>query len=224
MQGAIILKIENVWKYYGDFAAVRGVSCEIEQGKVTLIEGASGSSKTTLLGIMSGLLKPTSGTVNCNGTDIWSLTEKQLDKCRLDNFSFVFQTPNLFPALSSLDNVKLMLKWGTSLDSKAMDILAREVLCELGLEHRLHIRPQLLSGGERQRVAIARAMVKKPKYIFADEPTSALDWISGKKVVELLKSEAQKGVGVVIVSHDARIEKYTDKIIRMENGQIMQQQ
>jgi putative ABC transport system ATP-binding protein len=209
-----------VSKQFGSFKVLDSISEEIELGKLTAIFGNSGSSKSTLLSVISGLLRPTTGKVICEDIDIWKLNEKELDKFRFDNFSFIFQTHNLFNQLTSLQNIEIVLKWGTNFSRKEIRNKSIKILEELGLSHRLNTRPIYLSGGERQRVSVARAMVKNPKYLFADEPTSALDSKNGKKVIDMLKDQTKKGVAVILVTHDERLKSISDKIIKMEDGKI----
>lgn len=216
-----MLELTNINKSYGNQKVLNNINCCFEQGKLTCVIGPSGSSKTTLLGIASCLLKPDSGKVILNHKNLLRLDEVGLDKCRLDNFSFVFQTPNLFNALTVLQNVEIILRWGSKLDKKTIRNKAIKALSELGLESKLNFRPNILSGGEKQRVSIARAIVKDPIYIFADEPTSALDWTNGEKVIKLFQNQINKKIGVVVVTHDHRLEKYADKIIKMDDGKIV---
>ncbi len=222
MQGGYMLSIKDVFKYYGEFAALRGVSCEIEQGKVYCIMGPSSSGKTTLLGIMSGLLKPSSGIVECNNTSLWDLDEKQLDKYRLDNFSFVFQGFNLFNSLTAIQNVEIILKMGFSVPKQERFSRSKALLEELGLHNSLYKRPNILSGGEKQRVSIARAMIKNPKFVFADEPTSALDWTSSINVMNIFKNQANKGAAIILVTHDSRIAEFSDKIFKIQDGVLIE--
>ena len=215
------LVLKNIRKTFGSFVAIKDINLEIKQGKLVYLNGESGSGKTTLMGIMSGILKADSGQILYDNNDISLLNEKALDKFRLDNFSFVFQSYNLFTALTAVQNVEIFLKWGFGYSSKECRAKSEAILADLGLSHRLNVRPYLLSGGEKQRVAIARAMVKRPKYLFADVPTSALDSKNGSLIVKLLKEQVEKGTTVILISHDERIKKYADTIIKIEDGAII---
>lgn len=217
-----MLKLKNINKSFDGYQVLKHIDLEIKNKEFVILSGSSGSGKSTLLGIMSGILHPSSGIVSFgNINNIYDLTSTQLDKFRLDNCSFIFQSYNLFPALTALQNVEIVLRWGTNLAKSERFDRAAAILDELNMTSRMHYRPALLSGGEKQRVAIARAMVKSPKYLFADEPTSALDWHNGKHVVELLRKQTDKGTSIVLVTHDYRLNKYADRIVKMENGEIV---
>lgn len=199
---------------------LKGISLEIEAGKLTIIVGPSGSGKSTLLAILSGLLQPSAGKVFVLGTDLWSLSRGKIDRFRLDNCSFIFQGFNLFSALTAKEQVILPLQYAGVKDKRAQQ-QAIETLKNVGLGHRLDARPLTLSGGEKQRVAIARAMAKDPKLIFADEPTSALDSRNGQIVIKLLHEAAITfGATVLCVTHDPRLLGHADRIIGIEDGSI----
>ena len=200
--------------------ALRGISLELRPGELTLISGASGCGKSTLLAILSGLLRPDRGRVIALGHDLGSLSPADRDRFRLAHSGFVFQSFNLFPALTALEQVCLPLAYQglTRIDAtrRAMDALSA-----VGLENRCSARPSLLSGGEQQRVAVARAMAKSPDLLFADEPTSALDAGNGRNVIDLLKVTAHtNGTLVLCVSHDPRLIASADRVLQMEDGQI----
>lgn len=199
---------------------LNGACGEFEQGRCIYVQASSGEGKTTFLSILSGLMKPDSGEVKFGNTSLYDLSDKELDKFRLEYCSYIFQTPNLFLALTVLENLEIFLNWSGVKSYKERIQRSTEILTELGLGHRLNIRPSQLSGGERQRVAIARAMVKRPKFLFADEPTSALDFGRAKSVIELLKDQTKKGVCVVIITHDKRLNSYADKIYGISEGKL----
>lgn len=182
--------------------------------------GPSGSGKSTALGVISGLMRPDSGSVLFDNIDIWKMNDVELERFRLINCSYIFQHHNLFPALTAIENVEIILRWGFGVNKSDARIKSEQILDELNLLHRANTRPIDLSGGEKQRVAIARAMVKNPKFIFADEPTSALDAENGQIAIELLKEQAYKGATVVVVTHDERLYKHADRIFKIENGKI----
>lgn len=199
---------------------IRQCSLSILPGELTLIVGPSGSGKSTLLSMLSGLLRPDAGQVVALKQDLWTLTESELDSFRLHHCGFIFQGFNLFNALSALENVVLALQYlGVAADEAFRR--ARQVLSEVGLEGRAHLRPAELSGGEKQRVAIARALVKSPHFIFADEPTSALDKQNGQIVIDLLKDIAHNHDATVLgVTHDPRLLSHADRVIMLEDGAV----
>ena len=200
---------------------LRNVDFEAEAGHVTMVMGPSGSGKSTLIAALSGLLKPDEGTVNALGADLWSRRAGKIDRFRLDHCGFIFQGFNLFPALTAYEQVASVLRY-KGLKRKAARERAIEALTEVGLEPRMHQRPSQLSGGEKQRVAIARALAKAPSLVFADEPTSALDGESGQVVVRLLRRAAtEHGAAVICVTHDPRLEAFADRVVRIEDGQIL---
>lgn len=198
-----------------------GVDLSIYAGELSLIMGPSGSGKSTLLAAMSGLLRPDEGKVIAKGTDLWSLSSKQLDRFRLINFGFVFQGFNLFASLTARQQIEIVLKYG-GYDSREATARADQALAEVGLAKRADLRPLELSGGEKQRTAIARALAKEPKFLFADEPTSALDSENGQTVIKLLRKAAYEHEALVLcVTHDARLVEYADRLIRIEDGHIL---
>ncbi|MFC7377010.1 ABC transporter ATP-binding protein [Brevundimonas sp. GCM10030266] len=201
---------------------LKGVDFDARHGDLTMVMGPSGSGKSTLIAALSGLLRPEKGRVDAlDVDDLWSFSSGQIDKFRLDHCGFIFQGFNLFPALSALQQVEIVLKFqGLSKgDAKKRAQLALE---EVGLGHRLHQRPTALSGGEKQRVAIARALAKDPHILFADEPTSALDGENGQVVIRLLRRAAtEHGAAVICVTHDPRLEAWADRVIHIEDGVII---
>jgi putative ABC transport system ATP-binding protein len=204
---------------------LKGVDFDAKHGDLTMVMGPSGSGKSTLIAALSGLLKPEEGRVDAlDVDDLWKLSKGRIDKFRLDHCGFIFQGFNLFPALSALQQVEIVLKFqGLSPgDARKRAKLALE---EVGLGHRLHQRPSILSGGEKQRVAIARALAKDPKILFADEPTSALDGENGQIVIRLLRRAAtEHGAAVVCVTHDPRLEAWADRVIHIEDGVIISEE
>jgi putative ABC transport system ATP-binding protein len=186
-----------------------------------MVMGPSGSGKSTLVAVLSGLLRPDSGEVDAMGQDLWSLKPGKIDRFRLDHCGFIFQGFNLFPALTALQQVEIILKYKGYSRSEARD-KAATALTEVGLEMRMNSRPSEMSGGEKQRVAIARALAKDPQLLFADEPTSALDGENGQVVIKLLQRAARSfGAAVICVTHDPRLESYADRIIHIEDGLIL---
>jgi putative ABC transport system ATP-binding protein len=200
---------------------LREVDFEAEAGHVTMVMGPSGSGKSTLIAALSGLLKPDAGQVTVLNQDLWRLSAGRIDRFRLDHCGFIFQGFNLFPALTAYEQVASVLRY-KGLGRKAARERAIEALTEVGLAPRMGQRPSELSGGEKQRVAIARALAKAPDLVFADEPTSALDGESGQMVVRLLRRAAtDHGAAVICVTHDVRLEAYADRVVRLEDGQVL---
>ncbi len=195
-------------------------SIEIQPRELTLIVGPSGCGKSTLLAVLSGLLRPDAGSVTVLGTELWALTQPAIDAFRLAHCGFVFQGFNLFASLTALEQVILPLNYSGVSQEHVVE-QAQRALVDVGLADRAHLRPAELSGGEKQRVAIARALVKDPQLIFADEPTSALDKENGRLVVELLHRAAlDRGATVLCVTHDPRLIDYADRVVRIEDGRI----
>lgn len=193
----------------------------VDAGELTLISGPSGCGKSTLLAILSGLQKVDSGRVCALGSELGQLDLRQLERFRLQHTGFVFQGFNLFPALSAFEQVELPLNYmGLSRDEARRR--AHASLEEVGLAHRVRLRPSELSGGEKQRVAIARALAKQPELLFADEPTSALDAANGQIIIDILHRIAHThGTTVLCVSHDPRLVAHADRVLAMEDGRIL---
>ncbi|WP_394845961.1 ABC transporter ATP-binding protein [Pendulispora brunnea] len=200
---------------------LRGIDVDVCPGELTLIIGPSGSGKSTLLAILSGLLRPDRGTVHVLGADLWTLSPARLDAFRLAHMGFVFQGFNLFPSLTALEQLLVLLRY-RGITGRAASARAERALDEVGLSHRKNLRPAELSGGEKQRVAIARALVKQPELLFADEPTSALDGHNGQIVIELLHRIARQHRTTVLgVTHDGRLLRHADRVINVEDGVIV---
>jgi putative ABC transport system ATP-binding protein len=198
-----------------------GLSLRIEPAELTLISGPSGCGKSTLLAILSGLQPVDQGRVTALGSDLGGLDLRALERFRLLHTGFVFQGFNLFPALSALEQVELPLNY-LGLARKESRHRAVQSLDEVGLRHRMRLRPAELSGGEKQRVAIARALAKQPDLLFADEPTSALDAANGQMVIDILHRIARThGTTVLCVSHDPRLIHHADRVLTMEDGRIL---
>jgi len=219
-----LVRAEGLSKTFGTgplaATVLRNVSLRVRAGEFALLMGPSGSGKTTLLCLLSGLLRPTSGSVELCGETITALTEREASEVRRRHLGFIFQTYNLFPALSALDNVAEVLALKGTPRARAVD-LATEALVRVGLAHRLRQRPADLSGGERQRVAIARALAGDPSLILGDEPTAALDRRTGTEVIRLLREQVSERRGVLIVTHDHRLVPYADRIIDIVDGQVV---
>ncbi len=206
-----------------EIEVLKGIDLSIPSGQIRLMMGPSGSGKTTLLSILAGILTPTAGQVQLLGQQITQLSRKELTAFRRDHIGFIFQSFNLFPALTALENVELALQLkgykGPGVKEQAFALLK-----QVGLGDRSDNLPADLSGGQKQRVAIARALAGKPELIMADEPTAALDSTTGHDVIELMKYLAKnKGCTVLIITHDPRIMDAADQITYVEDGILAKQ-
>ncbi len=203
------------------FHALKDINLNIHRGDIQLLMGPSGSGKTTLLSILAGILTPSGGRVNLLGEEITKMSDHQLSRFRLENIGLIFQSFNLFPALTALENVQLALKIKGIKGKKAKE-QALSLLSQVGLADKTNLRPRNLSGGQKQRVAIARALTGSPQLIMADEPTAALDSRSGQRAIELLRRLAkEEGSTVLIVTHDPRIIDVSDRIVHLEDGMLL---
>lgn len=220
-----ILSVDNVVKELGKGAgtvkALKGVSLDLAPSELTLLMGPSGSGKTTLLSILGCIMTATSGSVTIAGTDTTGLDPEVLADIRRKHLGFIFQSYNLFPTLTALENVKIALDVRGCKGFKAAS-RAEEVLRQVGLGDRLMHYPSNLSGGEQQRVAVARAIASSPSIVLADEPTAALDSENGHAVMALLARIArEQGRCVLAVTHDPRTLGYADRVIKIEDGVIV---
>lgn len=203
----------------GEVYALRDVSLEIGAGEFVVVLGPSGSGKTTLLNLIGALDTPTSGTVVVGGHELTGAKRADLFRFRREAVAFVFQTFNLFPTLTALENVQCAIEIaGTAKGAKQR---AAEALASVGLADRVHHYPTELSGGEQQRVAIARALATKNPVLVADEPTGDLDFRTGVQVLEVLRAQAQDGHTVVVVTHNREISRIADRVIELSSGQIV---
>jgi putative ABC transport system ATP-binding protein len=204
------------------FPALKGVQLEVQKGDIQLLMGPSGSGKTTLLSILAGILTPTAGSVCLLGHEITHLSANKLAKFRLDNIGFIFQSFNLFPALTAAQNVELVLNL-KGIKGRSAQEQAQVLLEQVGLGDKATSKPSDLSGGQKQRVAIARALTGNPQIIMADEPTAALDSRSGHTIISLLRSLAkEQGCTVLMVTHDPRIIDIADRVAYLEDGMLRQ--
>ena len=218
-----LLRFSNIHLQYQNGTllteVIKGIDFTIHQNEKLAIVGKSGSGKTSLLMLMAGLEKPTSGIITYQDQDITSYTEDQLTEYRKKNIGIVFQSFYLIPNYTALENVALSLEINFQKDAL---IQAKEILVDLGLEDRLNHFPSQLSGGEQQRVAIARAMIKKPELILADEPTGNLDDENTEVITELIFNIATKyQKSLCLVTHDADLAKRCDRIMTIENGKVV---
>lgn len=213
------IEFRNVVKTYqmGEIQinAVDKISFPIEKGEFVIIVGPSGAGKTTVLNILGGMDKPTSGIIKVDEVDISNFDEKALTQYRRDDVGFVFQFYNLVQNLTAYENVEL----ATQLCKNPVD--AEAILGEVGLANRKDNFPSQLSGGEQQRVAIARALAKNPKLLLCDEPTGALDYITGKSILKLLQDMCrEKGMTVIVITHNSALMPMADKIIKINDGKV----
>jgi putative ABC transport system ATP-binding protein len=221
--GTAVVVADAVTRRYGagDTAvdALKGVSLEVGQGKLTAVMGPSGSGKSTLMHILAGLDKPTSGTVRIDDTEITTLKDSDLTKLRRKHIGFVFQFFNLLPMLTAEENITLPLSIA---GAKPDQEFFRDLIDKVGLKDRLHHRPSELSGGQQQRVAIARALVSQPTVLFADEPTGNLDSATGSEILTLMRDSVDSyGQTTVMVTHEARAAAIADRILFLADGQIV---
>ena len=219
-----MLAVRNLTKEYrsggGALAVLRNVSFDIAAGETVAIVGPSGSGKTTLLGLLAGLDTPTSGNVLLEGLDLAPLDEDARARLRGDRVGFVFQSFQLVPTLTALENVQVPLELRGIRDS---DARAKDLLERVGLGPRTHHFPTQLSGGEQQRVAIARAFVNRPRVLFADEPTGNLDGATGEKIVGLLEQlNREDGTTIVLVTHDQQLARRLGRSIRLADGVVIE--
>ncbi|MEE0042512.1 ABC transporter ATP-binding protein [Catenibacterium sp.] len=217
------IELKNVVKSYtmGDVTiyANNGVNFKVNKGEFTVIVGASGAGKTTILNMLGGMDTPTSGTILVDGHNIATYDDKQLTDYRRDDIGFVFQFYNLVQNLTALENVELASQISKD-PLNSVDILER-----VGLGERKDNFPAQLSGGEQQRVAIARAIAKNPKLLLCDEPTGALDYQTGKSILGLLRSMCDNyGMTVIVITHNSALAPMADQVIHLKNGKVERQE
>ncbi|MBT4277211.1 ABC transporter ATP-binding protein [Candidatus Falkowbacteria bacterium] len=219
----MLIKVENLKKEYctGEVVTkvLRGLDFIIEEKEFVAIMGPSGSGKSTLMHILGFLDRATSGNYEFEGQDVGKLEEDDLAELRNKKVGFVFQSFNLLPRTTVLENVKLPLIY--SENKKDLDKRAEEVLKKVGLSHRAHHLSNQLSGGEKQRVAIGRALINNPEIIFADEPTGNLDSVSGVQIMKILQNLNKEGKTVILVTHETYTSEHAKRIIHIVDGKIV---
>lgn len=219
-----IIQLEKITKNYvtGDVITrvLKGISITIKEGDFIAITGRSGSGKSTLMNILGLLDTPTSGKYVLNGSPITKFNEDDLSSLRNKTIGFVFQSFNLLPRSTTLENVVLPAIYA-GISNRERTSHAKEILKSLGMEERIHSRPNQLSGGQQQRVAIARALMNDPELILADEPTGNLDTKSGHDVMEILKDLNKKGKTIVLITHETDIASQAKKIIQLIDGKVV---
>jgi putative ABC transport system ATP-binding protein len=220
---APVVTASGVTRRYGEgdtaVDALREVSLDIAQGRLTAVMGPSGSGKSTLMHILAGLDKPTSGEVTVAGVDVTRLDDTELTKLRRDHIGFIFQFFNLLPMLTAAENIALPLKLAGRKPDPAW---LAELIDKVGLGERLTHRPSELSGGQQQRVAVARALVSRPSVMFADEPTGNLDSTTGGEILTLLRDSVDMlGQTTVMVTHDAHAAAIADRVLFLADGDIV---
>jgi putative ABC transport system ATP-binding protein len=222
--GSLLIELKDITRVYHmgrvEVRALRGVSLEVQQSEMLSIMGASGSGKSTLMNIIGCLDKPSAGLYFLDGQDVSQLNDDRLAEIRSRKIGFVFQTFNLLPRTSALQNVMLPLIYAGTGRAERRE-RARQALEAVGLADRVGHAPNELSGGQQQRVAIARALVTQPTILLADEPTGNLDSTSGAEVMELLQAlNRDRAITLVLVTHDPDIAKYTRRIVHLHDGTI----
>jgi putative ABC transport system ATP-binding protein len=200
--------------------ALRGVNIEVPKGQFVALVGSSGSGKSTFLNLVGGLDRPTDGELWVNGVELSTSKEKALTEHRRRRVGFVFQSFNLLPRLTALENVALPLMFVGVSEKERLE-RARDLLSKVGLKDRMDHRPTQLSGGEQQRVAIARALVSRPAIILADEPTGNIDSATGREIMDLLRHlNRDQGVTLLLVTHDLEAAAFADCVIQLRDGQL----
>lgn len=220
----MILQLNHVYKNYSrgktEVPVLKDICLEVEQGEYLAIMGPSGSGKTTLMNLIGCLDVPTQGEYFLDGQQIGALSDNALAEIRNKKIGFVFQNFYLLPKMSALDNVALPLLYA-GVPQKERRERAAKALTAVGLEERMQFMPNQLSGGQCQRVAIARAMVGEPQILLADEPTGALDSASGEQIMEIFRQLSDKGMTIIMITHEQSVADRADKIYRIRDGMLV---
>lgn len=225
-RGTVAIRSENVCRHYrmGEnvIRAVDGVSLEVQSGEFLALLGSSGSGKSSMLNLIAGLDRPTSGSVIVRDRDLARLSREELAKYRLHVVGMVFQSFNLIPSMTVTENVELPLRFA-EVDRARRDSMARDALERVGLKGRMNHRPSELSGGEQQRAALARALINQPKLLLADEPTGNLDSHTGTEIMDMVRDfNRELGMTVVMVTHErALAERYAERMIFLADGKLI---
>ena len=217
----MIIELKDVCKTYYlggiDVPVLKNVSFQMEEGEYVAIMGPSGSGKSTLMNLIGCLDRATSGTIILDGQDISKCSENQMADLRLYKIGFVFQTFQLLPGTTALENVELPLTYA-GVSRRERRERAMEVLKKVGLEDRMNFMPNQLSGGQKQRVAIARAMINNPRILLADEPTGALDSASGAQIMDLFRKLNEEGVSIIMITHDPKVAAGAGRMVEIYDG------
>ncbi|MDD5147810.1 MAG: ABC transporter ATP-binding protein [Candidatus Daviesbacteria bacterium] len=218
-----LVKLSKINKIYNSgeikFQALKNINLDIKKGEFAAIVGASGSGKSTLMNIIGLLDKPTTGLYELDGQNTSRLKEDNSARIRNKKIGFVFQSFNLLPRTSALDNVAMPLIYAGVSESERKD-MAKKALEQVGLDDKLNSRPSQLSGGQQQRVAIARALVNNPEIILADEPTGNLDSKSGQEIMKIFQELHNQGKTIVMITHEADIAKNAERVVKIMDGEI----
>lgn len=222
--GKPIIYVKNVRKVYrmGDeeVVALKRINLRIYKGEICCIFGTSGSGKSTLLNQLAGMEKPTKGQVFIRGKNISYMNEEELAAFRQEHMSFIFQSYNLLPSMTAVENVAMPLMF-KGMDRKRREAMAEEMLKRVGLSHRLHHYPSQMSGGQQQRAGIARAFVSRPEVVFADEPTGNLDTKTTAEIMDMVMGFARRfNQTIILVTHDPGMSRYADRIVTLVDGII----
>lgn len=219
----LVIKIRNITR---DFPlgneivkVLKGIDLDIERGEYVALMGPSGSGKSTLMNLLGCLDTPTSGSYELNGSDVSNMTDDELAEIRNKEIGFVFQTFNLLPRTTALENVALPMIYAGASKSERTE-RAKQVLADVGLADRMDHKPNQLSGGQRQRVAVGRALVNRPSIILADEPTGNLDSKTSEEIMNLFNDIHKAGNTVIVVTHEEEIAKLAHRIIRLRDGVV----
>ena len=219
----LVIKIRNITR---DFPlgqeivkVLKGIDLDIERGEYVALMGPSGSGKSTLMNLLGCLDTATSGSYELNGKDVSNMTDDELAEIRNKEIGFVFQTFNLLPRTTALENVALPMVYA-GINKANRKLRAEEVLVEVGLEDRMDHKPNQLSGGQRQRVAVGRALVNKPSIILADEPTGNLDSKTSLEIMTLFDEIHRQGNTVIVVTHEEEVAEHAHRVIRLRDGMV----
>ena len=219
-----LIEIRDIYKIYNpgenEVRALDGIDLTVEHGEFLAIVGQSGSGKSSLMNMLGLLDIPTSGTYTLDGVDVANMTDDELSEIRNKEIGFIFQGFNLIPSLTAVENVELPLVY-RGMKKEERNKLALEALERVGLSHRLDHLPKQMSGGQQQRVAIARAVAARPPIILADEPTGNLDSHSGVEVMKILHELHEEGRTIILITHDNDIANEAQRVIRIQDGQII---